>query len=113
MAKSNPNGKPADGPAPSKSEAIREALAANPKATTKEIVAGLADRGIKVQPSLVYMVKSKQGRQRRRVKRERVRAASQRTETGNPVELVRKVKDLADEAGGIRNLKLLVDLLAE
>ena len=31
----------------------------------------------------------------------------------NPVELVMRVKQLAREVGGIRNLKQLVDLLAD
>jgi hypothetical protein len=38
---------------------------------------------------------------------------SQKTASHNPVELVRKVKDMAREVGGIANLKKLVDLLAE
>ena len=38
---------------------------------------------------------------------------SRRTAASNPVELVLRVKDLAREVGGIKNLKLLVDLLAD
>jgi hypothetical protein len=95
-----------------KSEAIREALAQHPQAQTKEVVALLAEKGIKVQPSLVYLIRSKQ-RQRRRQKRERVAQTSAKTGSVDPVELVRKVKGLAQDAGGIRNLKKLVDILAE
>jgi len=36
-----------------------------------------------------------------------------KTGAANPVELVLRVKDMAREVGGIRNLKQLVDLLAE
>ena len=110
MAKSKAagNGKPVN-----KSEAVREALAQYPKATSKEVIARLAERGVKVAPTLVYYVKSKQNQARRRAKRARVAEESRRTATGNPVELVLRVKDLAREAGGIQNLKLLVDLLAE
>lgn len=80
---------------------------------TKEVVAVLAGRGIRVQPSLVYMVRSKQQRQRRRARRERVQATSRRTGAPSPIDLVLKTKTLAEEAGAFRNLKMLVDLLAE
>ncbi len=97
----------------SKSEAIREALAQNPTAKSKEIIAILAAKGVKVAPTLVYYVKSKQKQAKRRQKRERVAAASRKTATTNPVEVVLRVKDLAREVGGIGNLKMLVDLLAD
>ena len=53
------------------------------------------------------------GQKRRRQKRELVKATSQKTEYGNPVELSLRVKKLATEAGGIKNLKQLVDALAD
>ncbi len=109
--KSNPNGP--DGKGTNKSEAIREVLAQNPKAQSKEIIDILALQGMKVQPSLVYMVKSKQRRQKRRQKRERAVESSARTGVANPVALILKVKALASEAGSIKNLKQLVDVLAE
>jgi len=112
MAKTARNGQGSGSP-PNKSEAIREALAQNPAAKVKDIVAMLGTQGIKVQPSLVYMVKNRQQRQRKRARRERANAASRRTGTPNPIELVLKTKALAEEAGGIKNLKMLVDLLAE
>jgi hypothetical protein len=96
-----------------KSDAIREVLAQNPGAGPKDVVTLLAGRGIKVAPSLVYFIKSKAKQAQRKQKRARVAAASERTGTGNPVEVVLRVKDLAREVGGIGNLKILVDLLAE
>ena len=108
MPNSKANGKP-----PNRSDAIREALAENPKAGSKEIVTKLAEQGIKVSPTLVYYVKSKQNKERRRAKRERVASQSRDTSAGNPVELVLRVKQMAREVGGIKNLKMLVDLLAE
>jgi hypothetical protein len=38
---------------------------------------------------------------------------SQSNSVKNPVEIVALVKKIADEVGGIKNLKQLVDLLAE
>jgi hypothetical protein len=42
-----------------------------------------------------------------------VAASAPQTATANPVEVIRRVKDLAREVGGIQNLKILVDLLAD
>ena len=95
-----------------KSQAIRDALTANPKAGSKNIVAQLAEKGIKVSPTLVYYIKSQSKRAKRSEKRQRL-AASMNGRYGDPVALVRKVKTLAGEVGGIKNLKSLVDLLAE
>lgn len=40
---------------PNKSQAIREALEQNPKASAKDVVDALAAKGIKVAVGLVYM----------------------------------------------------------
>jgi hypothetical protein len=96
-----------------KSQAVRDFLAGHPTADTKAVVAGLAEKGVKVAPTLVYFVKSKQRQARRRAKRDRAAESSRQAGSKNPVEVVLRVKDLAREVGGIKNLKLLVDLLAE
>jgi hypothetical protein len=111
--KSNRTAGTAGGKPGNRSAAIREALAQNPKAGSQEIVALLAEKGVKVAPTLVYYVRSKQNQARRKQKRARVAEASRTTAAVNPVELVLRVKDLAREVGGVRNLKLLVGLLAE
>jgi hypothetical protein len=101
------------GDAVNRSAAIREYLAANPNAPSKTVVAALAEKGIKVAPTLVYFIKSKQSHAKRRAKRAKVAESSKLTPSKNPVEVVRQVKDLAREVGGIKNLKMLVDILAE
>ena len=101
-----------DGTPVNKSDAIREELARNPTAGSKVIIAALAERGIKVAPSLIYMVKSKLKQSKKRARREKVTAAAGAA-VKNPVEVILRVKDLARELGGYRNLKQLVDLLAE
>jgi hypothetical protein len=73
----------------------------------------LAKKGIKVTPTLVYYVKSRQHKAMRKEKRVQVAEMSQKTATRDPVQLVVHVKELAREVGGIANLKKLVDLLAE
>src|SRR2546425_7992683 len=92
-----------------KSEEIRQLLKANSKTPVKEIVATLAAKGLKVQPSLVYFVKGRMRRQKRKQIGKRMEQAG----IANPVDLILKVRHLAGEAGGIKKLKELVDALSE
>lgn len=96
-----------------KSREIRDYFAVNPKADSKTVIAALGEKGVKVSPTMVYYVRSKLGQARRRAKRERVAESSRKLAATNPVELVLRVKNLANEVGGIQYLKQLVDLLAE
>jgi hypothetical protein len=109
MAKKSPseNGTPIN-----RSQAIRDFLAGDPQAGTKEVVAGLAEKGVKVTPALVYLIRSKANKSKRRAKRIRFDESS-RGATVNPVELFQRIRDLGREVGGFKNLKGLVDLLAE
>jgi hypothetical protein len=109
MAKSTPS----EGGKVSASRAVRDFLAGQPTADTKAVIAGLAEQGVRVSPTMVYYVRSKLGQARRKDKRERAAASSRAMGMPNPVEVVLRVKDLAREVGGIANLKMLVDLLAE
>jgi hypothetical protein len=93
-----------------KSQAIRDALSESPGAGSKEIVARLAEKGIKVSGTLVYYIKSKARHAKRRQKR---LAAASATRNGSAVDIVLRVKALAQEVGGIKQLKQLVDVLAE
>lgn len=96
-----------------KSDAIRDELAKNPAAGSQDIITALGAKGVKVAPSLIYFVKSKLRQAKKKAKRERVAESSRSTASTNPVELVIRVKNLAREVGGVKNLKQLVDLLAE
>jgi hypothetical protein len=42
-----------------------------------------------------------------------VAASTRQTASANPVEVILRVKDLARDVGGIKNFKMLVDLLAD
>lgn len=95
-------------PKVNKSQVIREVLAADPKADYKTVIARASEKGAKVSQTMVYYVRSKLGQAARKAKREHAATTSR-----NPVELVSRVKQLAHEVGGIKNLKQLVDLLAE
>lgn len=96
-----------------KSAAIRELLEADPNTSNKEIVTALKQRGIKIHPNLVYIVKSQMRAKRRRQKRQKVVENSRQMGIANPVELILDVRRLSEQAGGIRRFKELVDALAE
>ncbi len=102
---------------PNKSQAIRGVLEQNPKASAKEVVDALGQKGIKVAVGLVYMVKGKMLHVKGQHKRKAKRLATARKSlngTGTiSVESITKVKALADEVGGMANLKALVTVLAE
>jgi ribosomal protein S2 len=61
----------------------------------------------------VDFTRSKQRKAERRAKRAKIAESSRQTASKNPVEIVLRVKHLTREVGGIKNLKMLVDLLAE
>ncbi len=96
-----------------KSAVIREILEQNPKASMKEVTEALNGRGLKASQNLIYFVKAKMGRKRRRQKRQQAVEASQQAGVTNPIQLVREVQGVAAKAGGMRKLKELVDLLAQ
>lgn len=96
-----------------KADRIREILAVEPHTPTKEVVDALATKGVKVSANHVYLIKSKMKMKRRRQVRAKVAAVTQRNGTPNPAQAVKKVKLLALELGGLKNLKQLVDVLSE
>ena len=100
-------------PEVNKSALVREILKKNLKTPTKEIVSTLAAQGVKVSDNLVYMLKSNAKDKKRKAKRDKVMATSNRTGISNPVEMIREIKMLAGRAGGMRTLKEMVDVLAE
>ena len=97
-----------------KSAAIRDILTQDPDAPVKEIVETMAGRDLKVTPNLVYFIKAKMRAGKRKKARQK---ALQAVSTGNgaasnPIELIRKVKLLAGEVGGLKKLKGLVEILS-
>jgi hypothetical protein len=97
---------------PNKSQAVRDLLKQKPDMAVKEVVATLADKGMKITPNLVYFIKGKMkaGKQRRK---KLVRAARAASANGDPVALIRDVRALAERSGGIDRLRELVEALAQ
>jgi hypothetical protein len=80
---------------------------------TSAVVDALKANGIKVSPNHVYLIKSKTKGRKRRQKREAVAAMASKTGMVNPIEVVGRLKGIARELGGMKQLKQLVDLLTE
>ena len=99
-----------------KSEEIRQLLKANPKITAKE-VGPLWNKGIKASEKLYYLVKGKiLGRQAHKNKaRKMVAKVAESTGTGSADALstILKVKSWANEVGGMKKLRALVEALSE
>jgi len=99
-----------------KSQAIRDFLTANPGASAQEVVDALSAKGIRIATGLVYMVKGKMGRGTGvRVKRTNAAASPvpAKPSSGSPIEYLLRVKQLAEDGGGIGVLKQFVDELAK
>jgi len=97
-----------------KSEEIRQLLRAHPEMPVKQIMETLAGRGIKVADTQVYFVKGKmKGRQGRHKRAQRMVANVAATGNSDPVKTILKVKAWANEVGGMKKLKALVDALSE
>ena len=102
------------------SHEIREVLTANPEIKAKEVVEKLAEKGIKVNVGLVYMIKGKlQGRKSRKKRAQKVVDKVNAASTGSvastrdqTVAEILKVRSFAEEVGGMQRLKVLVDALS-
>ena len=88
-----------------KSQAIRDILAQTPKSPVKEIVAQLGQRGVEVNPNLVYLIKSKRRHKTKRENRLRAVEANRKAGLANPVELILEVRKVGEKAGGMGHLE--------
>ncbi len=100
-----------------KSEEIRQMLKANPKITAKEVGAALEAKGIKASQKLFYLVKGQMlGRQAHKNKARRMVAkvaASTGTGSADALATILKIKSWANEVGGMKRLRALVEALSE
>lgn len=99
-----------------KSEAIRSLYHGNPKMPVRVAVEQLAKDGIKVAPSQIYFVlggmKGKAKRKKGRQQRAAAGAGSgNKTGMTDPIALLVDLKALAQRAGGLANLKRLIEVL--
>ena len=64
-------------------------------------------------PPLIYLIRNKANKAKRRARRDRAVESSRGMATTDPVALICTVRDLSRQVDGIQNLKKLVNLLAE
>ena len=100
--------RPKKSPRGTKSQAIREYLAANKKAKASEVVAALAEKGIAVSAPMVYSLKARKKMGKRRRKAE----ASGQT-VGLSISGLLAAKRFVDEAGSMEEARRALDALAK
>ena len=100
-----------------KSEEFRQLLKANPKISAKEAVAALNAKGIKTSENLYYYIKGQMKGRKGRKKNAQKMVAKVTATTGaggaDAVATILKVKAMANDLGGLKKLKALVDALSE
>jgi hypothetical protein len=101
----------------SKSEEVRQLLKANPEIGAKAVVAKLLEKGIGISENLFYFVKGHmKGRKGRKKKAQKVVAMvaeATNVAKSDALSTILKVKHLANEVGGLKKLKALVEALSE
>ena len=100
--------RPKKSPRGTKSQAIRDYLAANKKAKAAEVVAALAANGIAVSAPMVYSLKARNKMGKRRRKAE---AGGQ--EVGLSITGLLAAKKFVDEAGSMDEARRALDALAK
>jgi hypothetical protein len=100
-----------------KSEEIRQLLRANPNVSAKEVRDALRAKGIKISDKLYYLVKGKMlGKQSRKNKAQKMVAkfaASTGTGNADALSTILKIKSCANQVGGLKKLRALVEALSE
>jgi len=97
------------------SQAIRDLLKENPKMKAKEIISTLGSRGIPVKEGLVYFIKgqNKGSKGRKKKADSMIATVAVTTGTGDALATILKVKGLANQVGGLKKLKAIIDALSE
>jgi hypothetical protein len=98
-----------------KTKAVRDYISANPTATPKEIVAGLATTGMKIKLGLANSLKYNKRKPKRR-KSATVASAARRARTSGgavTVDHLLEVKRLADSLGGADQVRRALETLEQ
>lgn len=94
-----------------RSQAIRDYLAANPKASPNDVVAGLKEKGVTVKAGLVSAIKYK--KTAKGVKR-KLRKSGRKVSVGSvTVDALIIAKQLVDAAGGMEEAKKALETLEQ
>jgi hypothetical protein len=100
---------------PNKSQAIRDLLKTNRRMTVRKVIDTLAEKGMTIRPGLVYYVKGEMKGKKKKMAKGAAQKAAGATATSAPnsdaLTTVLKVKKLAEEVGGLKKLRALVEAL--
>jgi hypothetical protein len=109
-----------------RSQAIRDLLKENPKIKASEAISTLAAKGVTVTSGHFHVVKGKVAGRKSRRRKNKQKAVTMMTAPVNgevsatPAQgksdalvMIRKIKGLAAEVGGLRSLRELVEALSE
>jgi hypothetical protein len=96
----------------SKSQVIRDLFTENPVMSAADVMKVMTAKKMNVSKNLIYQIKTKMKAKKPRTVRGNVNGAGH-TSSLDPVTLIMRAKELADQAGGIQKLKQLVEVLAE
>jgi hypothetical protein len=100
-----------------KSDEIRQLLKAHPEIGAKEAIAALGAKGIKISDNLYYFVKGHiKGRKGKKKKAQQVIAKVAEVNNvpkSDALSTILKVKAVANEVGGLKKLKALVEALSD
>jgi hypothetical protein len=100
-----------------KSEEVRQLLKANPEISARDAVATLGARGITISDNLYYFIKGKiKGRKGKKKKAQQVIAKvaeANNVPKSDALATILKVKAVANEVGGLKKLRALVEALSD
>jgi hypothetical protein len=100
-----------------KSEELRQLLKANPEISARDAVAALGARGIEISDNLYYFIKGKiKGRKGKKKKAQQVIAKvaeANNVPRSDALATILKVKAVANEVGGLKKLRALVEALSD
>jgi hypothetical protein len=100
-----------------KSEELRQLLEANPEISARDAVAALGARGIEISDNLYYFIKGKiKGRKGKKKKAQQVIAKvaeANNVPRSDALATILKVKAVANEVGGLKKLRALVEALSD
>ena len=94
-----------------KTQAIKDALTQNPKASPKEISAMLSGRGLRI--SAIYVSNIKTKLRAKKKKQTRKKATQSTTKDQVSISGLVKAKRMADEMGGVEKAKEMLETLTK
>lgn len=95
-----------------KSQMIRDLLAENPDMKVSDVVQVMAEKGLPIRASQVYVLRSENKPKRTNRIRHLIQPQQHhQVNPANSLELIRKLQELSSLAGGFKNVRRLIELM--